>query len=62
LPVTINIVKIGAISHNENDSTKLFANSKKVFDEAERVFMDLYEMENYKTVSDTKEGAKPGPL
>ena len=32
LPVTVNIVKIGSISHNENDSTKLFASSKTVFE------------------------------
>ena len=47
LPVSVIVIKIGAVSE-ENDSTNLMNLASKAFDECERKFIDILSFENYK--------------
>ena len=62
LPVSIIIVKIGALEHSENDSTLLMEGSSEVFKQCERVFVNLIDFEPYKEkkIAPAK-GEKPEP-
>ena len=47
LPISIIIIKMGKVSE-ENDSEKFIKQSRNAFQTCERVFLDLFDFENYK--------------
>ena len=47
LPISIIVIKVGT-SAEENDSEKFIKQSIAAFEESERVYVDLYDFENYK--------------
>jgi hypothetical protein len=52
LPVSVIVIKIGAVSE-ENDSTNLMSLASKAFSECERKFIDILSFENYKRKGET---------
>ena len=47
LPISIIVIKMGKVSE-ENDSEKFIKQSRHAFQDCERVFLDLFDFENYK--------------
>lgn len=41
LPISVIIIKVGDGANADNDSLKLFDNSKQIFDRCERVFIEM---------------------
>ena len=47
LPISVIVVKMGK-NTEDNDSQKFIKQSEAAFHESERVFLDLYDFEDYK--------------
>lgn len=47
LPISVIVVKMGK-NEEDNDSKKFIKQSQAAFEASERVFLDLYDFENYK--------------
>jgi hypothetical protein len=47
LPISVIVVKMGK-NNEDNDSKKFIKQSQAAFEESERVFLDLFDFENYK--------------
>lgn len=47
LPMSVIVVKMGK-NNEDNDSEKFIKQSQAAFESSERVFLDLYDFENYK--------------
>ena len=47
LPISVIVVKMGK-NYEDNDSAKFIKQSQGAFEESERIFLDLYNFENYK--------------
>ena len=49
LPISVIIIKVGDGANADNDSLKLFDNSKQIFDRCERVFIEMIDFSQYKS-------------
>ena len=50
LPISVQIVKIGGVSEAENDFGTLIERTGSAFQECERTFIDMHDINNYKVV------------
>ena len=48
LPISVVIIKVGKSSTGDNDSAVLIEKTKSTFEQCERVFIDMLDLENYK--------------
>jgi len=54
LPISVIIIKVGDGANADNDSLKLFDNSKAIFERCERVFIEMIDFSQYKSKPGTK--------
>lgn len=48
LPISVQIIKIGGVSESENDFSTLIDRTKGAFQQCERNFIDMHDIEDYK--------------
>ena len=48
LPISVQIIKIGGVSESENDFGTLIERTKGAFQQCERNFIDMHDIEDYK--------------
>ncbi len=57
LPISVQIIKIGGVSESENDFGTLIERTTNAFDECERAYIDMHDIDRYK-VKDSASGSE----